>query len=165
MLVGGGIGWYLRVSTTPTLQEHLTGRMLALTDDGLFAQDALRHLLEAVPSGVAVGAPLRDGQTGQLKASFTFRATNGFPCRRYEINDAAERRFAGFACRSMDGQWLVHSHVSLAEKAQKGKGFLPAAAEHDAALDAAIRASMSGDVLETGQEAQLIANRWKSDRR
>jgi len=41
-----------------------------------------------------------------------------------------------------------------------GTQFAPASGDNDAALDAAIRAAMDGDVLHLREESQLIADHW-----
>jgi hypothetical protein len=54
--------------------------------------------------------------------------------------------------------------VTLDKKGPGGTGFTPAAGDDDAALDAAIRGAMDGDVLRSEEEAQLIADRWSNSR-
>jgi hypothetical protein len=153
LLVGGGAGWFTHGVATSASPEFV-----AFSDGDLVAEGALAKVLETARSGSALGARTADG-AWQLQTTFSFHAS-GSPCRRYEISNAAIGRFAGYACRSGDGRWLVHAQVTLDKKGPVGTGFMPAAQDDDAALYAAIRSAMDGDVLGSKEEAQLIANRW-----
>jgi hypothetical protein len=55
---------------------------------------------------------------------------------------------------------VVHAHAKLDPKVSNNKAFAPAAGDGDAALEAAIRAVMDGDVYQANEEAELIARRW-----
>lgn len=162
-MVGAALGWSLhsgRVAVPP----HSPGLVL-FSDGGILAQGALQELLETVSSGTQTTAKAEAGETWELKASFTFRSTSNLPCRRYEISAAAAGRFGGYACRSSDGQWFIHAHTRLETMAAHGNGFAPAAGDGDAALDAAIRIVMDGDVYQSKEEQQLIAARWATVRK
>lgn len=161
LLIGGGLGWSLHTGGT-RMPQALPG-LVSFNNSGLLAQGPLEKLLETESSGTGVAAQAADGQAWQLKASFTFRSVSRSLCRRYEMNNEANGRFAGFACRSEDGRWYVHTHAKVDKKAPGAGGFAPAAGDDDAALEAAIRSVMEGDVFQSGQEAQMIASRWKSN--
>jgi surface antigen len=133
------------------------------------AQGALQELLETAGSGSAAVVKGEDGGAWTLRATFTFRTASHTPCRRYEISGGAARRFAGYACRSEEGVWLVCAHADLNTNAPSSRpkdgGFAPAARASEVALDAAIRAAMDGDVYQLSEEQQLLASRWASVRK
>jgi hypothetical protein len=153
LLMGGGAGWFTHGVTTSASPE-----LVAFSDGDLVAEGALAKVLETARSGSALGVRAADG-AWQLQTTFSFHAS-GTPCRRYEMSNEAIGRFGGYACRNGDGRWLVHAQVALGKKGPAGKDFTPSAGDDDAALYAAIRAAMDGDVLGSKEEAQLIANRW-----
>ncbi len=159
-LAGGALGWFLHTGA-PADREASVG-LVAVSDRGLVARGALERVLETERSGTAVAARVEGGQTWQLGVSFTFRSLGQENCRRYEASNGVEGRFAGYACRSADQRWVVYAHAKLARRATGGAGFAPAAGGDDGAVDAAIRAVMDGDVLQSDQEAALIAGRWAS---
>ncbi len=159
-LAGGALGWFLHTGT-PADREASVG-LVAVSDRGLVARGALERVLETERSGTAVAARVDGGQTWQLGVSFTFRSLGQEHCRRYEASNGAEGRFAGFACRNADRRWVVYAHAKLARRAAGGGGFAPAAGGDDGVVDAAIRTVMDGDVLQSDQEAALIAGRWPS---
>jgi anti-sigma factor RsiW len=160
LLIGGGFGWFTRGATTSALPA--SPAFVAFSAGNLVAEGALAKVLETARSGAALGIRAADG-AWQLTTSFSFRASD-LPCRRYEMSNEAIGRFGGYACRSRDGRWLVHAQMTLDKQRPGGTGFTPAAGDDDAALDAAIRAAMDGDVLRSEEEAQLIADRWTNSR-
>jgi hypothetical protein len=157
-LAGGGIGWLLHAG--PPAVPETSASLVAFSDRGLLAQGALANVLETERSGAAIAARGAGGQSWRLNVSFTFRSVSREHCRRYEANSEVAGRYAGYACRGADGRWVVHAHMKLDSRAPGPAGFAPAAGSDDGALDAAIRAAMDGDVLQSGQEAELIAGRW-----
>lgn len=159
LLVGAALGWSL--NSRPVVTSQLSRGFVTFSDGSLLAQGALRELLEGARSDAPVAAKTVDGKAWKLSASFTFRSTKQSPCRRYEISGSAGR-FAGYACRSGEGQWLVRAHANLATKVPNSKAFAPAGGDEDAALEAAIRAAMDGDVYQSGEEAELIARGWNA---
>ena len=161
LLIGVGLGWTLQPkgNLSPGAQS-----VIAFGERGLTAQGALRQLLETVQSGTTI-ATVSNGHTWQLKASFTFRSLGGASCRRYEMAEATNAPFAGYACRGDDGQWLVQAHLRSEGSTNNSKVFVPSAGLSDAALDAAIDAARDGDVLDFAQENKLIENAWHNSRR
>jgi hypothetical protein len=105
-------------------------------------------------------AKTEDARAWRLKTTFTFRSASRMPCRRYEMSSEIADRFAGYACRTQEGEWFVYAHATLNPKMPNNKGFVPAAGDGDAALEAAIRVAMDGDVYQAKEEAELIASRW-----
>ena len=160
LLMGGGLGWFTRGVATSALPA--SPAFVAFSAGDLVAEGALARVLESERSGAALGIRAGDG-AWQPKTSFSFRASD-LPCRRYEMSNEAIGRFGGYACRSSDGRWLVHAQMTLDKKGSSGTGFTPAAGDDDAALDAAIRVAMDGDVLRSEEEARLIADRWANTR-
>jgi hypothetical protein len=161
-MIGGALGWSLHTGKEGVRQHAPT--LVAFSNGGLVAQGALQELLEHASSGSPITAEATDGKTWELKANFTFRSTSQSPCRRYEISSAGAARFAGYACRSGEGQWFVNAHTGLATKVAQSRGFAPAGGDADAALDAAIRSVMDGDVYQSTEERELIASGWSTAR-
>jgi anti-sigma factor RsiW len=158
LLVGAGAGWLAHRASGP--MATATPALVAFANGSLRAEGSLARVLESMSSGSAVEARAAGGRAWQLKASFSFRSVSGSPCRRYEIGNDAAGRFAGYACRSADGIWLVQAHTKVGNGAPDGTKFTPAAGSEDGALDAAIRAATDGDVLQSGEESELIAKHW-----
>ena len=158
LLAGAAFGWLAHPA--PRVTSLSAPGLIAFSDGRLLAQGPLQELLEGVRSGVSVGAKTAAGETWTLKATFSFRSSSRAPCRRYEIGKQTTSSFAGYACRSDEGQWLVQAHAIVVPRGPTNKGFVPAAGEPDAALEASIRATMDGDVYQATQEAQSIASRW-----
>jgi len=158
LLVGGTMGWLAHRGSAP--EPSATPALVAFANGSLRAEGPLARVLETASSGSAVEARAAGGRAWQLKASFSFRSVGGSPCRRYEVGDAAAGRFAGYACRGADGIWLVQAHSKIGNSVPDGSKFTPAAGGEDGALDAAIRAAMDGDVLQSGEESELIAKHW-----
>ena len=163
LLVGGAAGWLLHRGGTESPQT--SAGLVSFENGRLVAHSALQELLEKKGSGTPSAAKTTDGRSWELKASFTFRSTDQLTCRRYEMSSNDAGRFAGFACRSGAGQWTVQAHAQQdAKLGVDGKTFAPAAGG-SSALDAAIRAAMDGDALESAEEAALLANRWAATRK
>jgi hypothetical protein len=158
LMVGVGLGWALRPNDTSLPRDP---NRIALGERGLSAEGALRQLLETARSGTPL-VVASGGHTWKLKASFTFKSIDGEFCRRYEMTNATDGSFAGYACRGDDGQWLVQAHLKSDGLTPNGKSFVPSAGKHDAALDAAIDATREGDVLDVEVENKLIQTAWQS---
>ena len=160
LLIGATLGWSLNSRHVVTSQ--LSTGLVTFSDGRLWPKARFRELLEGARSDTPVAAKTEDGKAWKLSTSFTFRSAKRSPCRRYEISNEIAGRFAGYACRSGEGQWLVHAHANLATKVPSSKVYAPAAGDEDAALEAAIRAAMDGDVYQASEEAELIARRWNA---
>lgn len=161
LLIGMGLGWVLQPNG---LSPVRTERVIAFGDGGLTAQGLLWHALETSKSGLTI-VTVSNGQTWRVKPSFTFRALDGPLCRRYEMANDGDGRFAGYACRASDGKWLVQAHIKSETSTFDSRGFVPSAGRNDAALDAAIDALRDSDVLESGVEDRMIENGWLSRQR
>ena len=160
LLIGAALGWLLQpggVSSVPA------AGLIQVSDGSLRAQGALQDLLERTGRGVPLSAEMA-GKAWELEASFTFRAADQQPCRRYELRSAARDHFAGYACRSPQGEWTIRGHAKLdAPAANAQGGFAPASGPTDAAdlaLEAAIRAAGGGRVYQDAEEKALIASGW-----
>jgi hypothetical protein len=160
LMLGTALGWSLHSGWAPDWGRKPD--LVAFSSGGLLAQGAFRQLLETASSDTPITAQAENGESWELKTSFTFRSTGQLPCRRYEARNAATGQFAGYACRSGDGQWWIEAHTKLASTANSSKGFAPAGDDGDAALDAAIRIVMDGDVYRSQEERELIANGWRA---
>ena len=160
LLLGAALGWSLH--SRPVEMSQLSPRLVSFSNGGLLAQAELQELLEKASSAAPIMAKTVDGGTWRLTTTYTFRSANRLPCRRYEISSETAGRSAGYACRTKEGQWFVHAHATLDTRAPNNRGFVPAAGDGDAALDAAIRAAMDGDVYQANEEAELIARQWTS---
>ena len=164
LLIGGGLGWLAH--SPVTLTPPAAPEFVEFVSGNLQAQGELGTVLESARSGRSVVARGVDGRVWTLRPSFTFRSASRLPCRQYEISNDAAGRYAGYACRSGDGRWLVHAHVAVAPKAlESKKGHAPADGDGNPALNAAVHTIMDGDVVQTDEEAALISGRWASDRK
>jgi hypothetical protein len=160
LLIGATLGWLLQpgsVSSVPAAS------LIQVSDGSLRAQGALQDLLEHTARGVPRHADVA-GKAWELEASFTFRAADQ-PCRRYELRSAARDHFAGYACRSTQGEWMIRGHAKLDAPAANAQGGIapasgPAGNAADLALEAAIRAAGGGRVYQDAEEKALIASGW-----
>jgi len=163
LLFGAGLGWLLQPGNASFVP---TAGLIRVSDGGLLAQGALQQVLERSGRGVTVTAELPGGKTWELEASFSFPSIGQQPCRRYELRSLARDHFAGYACRSQDGQWHVQAHAKLDASVANGHngGFAPAsgpgADAADLALEAAIRAAGAGRVYQDAEEKALIDRGW-----
>jgi len=163
LLLGVSCGWLLQAGNSSTPP---TAGFIRVSDGSVMAQGPLRDVLETTARGVPVTAEMESGKTWELEASFSFRSAGQEPCRRYELRSSAQDHFAGYACRSGDGEWIVRTHAKLDAPAANAPGnFAPAsgpgAGDADAALDAAISAVSDGHVYQDAEEKALIARHWK----
>jgi anti-sigma factor RsiW len=160
LLVGGGLGWLMH---RPAEREQTTLADLMTFRDGLRADGALAELLETASSGSTLRVRDVHGRAWQLKAVSTFRSTADRPCRQYELTDDVAARLTGYACRDTNAQWLIQAHARLDRRASANDQFSPAG-DGDGPLDAAIRAHMKGDLLQSSEERQWIESHWSEDR-
>jgi hypothetical protein len=163
LLIGTALGalWQTgAVSSVPSAD------FIRVSDGRLTAQGPLQELLEHTGRGVPMRTELSAAGTWELEASYTFRSVSQQPCRRYELRSQARARFAGFACRGAEGQWVVQAHVRLDSPPGQSQesGFSPAAGSNadaaDLALEAAIRAASGGRVSAAAEEKALIDTGW-----
>jgi len=160
LFVGGGLGWLM---LRPAEREQTAlADLMTFGDGSLRAEGALAELLETAGSGSALRVRDVHGRTWQLKAISSFRSTADRPCRQYELTDDAAR-FAGYACRDTNAQWLIQAHARLDRPANAKDQFSPAGDGDGGPLDAAIRAHMKGDALQSSEERRLIESHWSAD--
>ena len=160
LAVGGGLGWFMHSSPQ---RDPTAADLITFGDGSLQAEGALAQLLETVKSGAVVSARDVHCRAWQLKTIFSFRSMANLPCRRYELTNDATRRFAGYACRNTNAQWRTEAHVRLDAKMKGKLGFALAGGSNEVPLDAAIRAYMDSDVLQSAEEFRLIENHWSED--
>ena len=161
LLIGAALGWLLQPGTTSSVPA---AGLIQVSDGSLLAQGALQDLLEHTARGVPLTTEMA-GKAWELEASFTFRAADQQPCRRYELRSVARDHFAGYACRSTQGEWMIRGHAKLDAPAANAQGGFapasgPAADAADLALEAAIRAAGGGRVYQDAEEKALIASGW-----
>ena len=145
--------------------QHPPG-LVRFSDGGLLAQGALQELLERTRSGTPVLAKTEDGEAWKLKSSFTFRSAKRSPCRRYEISSESAGRFAGYACRSGEGQWFVQAHAKLATKVPKRQRLCASGRRWGrCARGGNSRSPWTGDVYQSKEEEELIASGWATLRK
>jgi hypothetical protein len=161
LLIAAAVGWLLLPGS---VTSGPAAGLIQVSDGSLRAQGALQDLLEHTARGVPRHAEMA-GKAWELEASFTFRAADQQPCRRYELRSAARDHFAGYACRSTQGEWMIRGHAKLDPPAANAPGgFAPASGSAgnaaDLALEAAIRAAGGGRVYQDAEEKALIASGW-----
>jgi hypothetical protein len=161
LFVGGMLGWFMH---RPAEREQTAlAALMTFADGSLRAEGALAKLLENSSSGTALRVRDVHGRAWQLKAISSFRSMADDPCRRYELIDDAAERFAGYACRDRNAQWLIQAHMLLDKRAITSPGYSPAGHGDGGPLDAAIRAHMQGDLLQSSEERQMITDHWSKN--
>jgi surface antigen len=155
MVIGIGLGWLLRGIGN----EASSGTaFLRVQNQRVLAIAPLKAVLETVPSGTL--APLGTRKGAQFQAKMTFRNESRGYCRQYELVLNAHERIAGIACRIPGGDWSVMLQTLLPPSASSLT--VPASAERNAALDAAIGALIDGDPLVGEAEATIMSNGWRN---
>jgi hypothetical protein len=163
LLIGAALGALLQPRAVSSLPA---ADLIRLSNGSLTAHGPLQSLLEHTGRGVPVRAQLSAAGSWELEASYTFRSISQQPCRRYELRSQARERFAGFACRGTEGEWVIQAHVRLDSPPTQSQGsrFSPASGPAvdaaDAALEAAIRAASGGRVSAVAEEKALIGAGW-----
>ncbi len=161
LLFGCALGWLLQPGNA---SSGPSADLIRVSDGSLVAQGDLQDVLERGQRGVPITATMVGGKTWELEASFSFPSAGQQPCRRYELRSMARDHFAGYACRSQDGHWLVQAHAKLDASASPSSGFSPAsgpvADAADLALEAAIRAASAGRAYPETEERALLARGW-----
>jgi surface antigen len=160
--VGLSLGWMLHAANGKDVT-------IAVADagqyTGLLADGSLRSILETAPSG-----PVGGKASGQLAArrvipTLTFRSRDGAYCRQYEMTQPGQTAtFAGMACRTAAGQWVVQTHVASSGTAAAIDGkFQPASGQPGSSLvEATVTRLIEGDAFGVDEERQLIAKGWRS---
>lgn len=130
---------------------------------GLVAAGPLALALEQRPSRTSTTAGARGAWVVPL---LTFRTDAQGICREYRVlGAAADRDFAGLACRGADGAWRVAVHVETPPLAVQDKAsYETATGASVPAVDAVAETLMSGDALGPDEEAALIRNGWSARR-
>jgi hypothetical protein len=160
LFVGGGLGWFMH---RPAEREQTAlADLMTFGDGSLRAEGALAELLETASSGSALRVHDVRGRAWQLKAISSFRSTADRPCRQYELTDDVAARFTGYACRDKNAQWLIQAHARLDRSGNAKDQFSPAGDGDGGPLDAAIRAHMQGDALQSSEEHRLIESHWSA---
>ena len=161
LFIGGGLGWLMH---RPAEREHTAlADLMTFADGSLRAEGALAELLETAGSGGALSVRDVHGRAWQLKAISTFRSTADGPCRQYELSDDVAERSAGYACRDTNARWFIQAHARLDRRANTKDQFSPVGDGDGGPLDAAIRAHMKGDVLQSPEERRWIESHWSAD--
>ena len=162
LLIGAALGSQLQPRAASSVP---TASFIGVSDGRLTAQGPLQDLLEHTARGLPVRAEFAGG-TWELEAAFSFRSIGQQPCRRYDLRSMeAQAHFAGFACRSADGEWTVQAHAKLdATPVNPGTTFTPASGPSvdaaDVALEAAIRAASGGKVYPDAEEKAALVAGW-----
>lgn len=161
LLVGVSLGSVLqRGAVEGGVRADAAGELISVAGGRVQASGALAQVLERRPSGkeVAVG---EGGGAARITPVLTFRSNGREFCRQYEIQGEAGRAFAGYACRSADGAWVIQMHTTLAQAARSGGVYVPAGRQSVPALDAAISGTIEGDALQESDETAARAGGWK----
>ena len=131
--------------------------------DGLRADTGMRSVLERTASGSSGTQGLAPAAAWQVVPTLTFRSRDGAYCRQYEMNQAGHGvAFAGVACRTAAGQWVVQAHVPAAKTAGVNDDkFRPATGASP--VDATVARLIEGDPYGKDEERQLIGKGWRTD--
>ena len=155
LLIGFGLGWL-----APRVPQVDTVAALVRVDGNrLLAQGTLRDALNVVPSGREIVVSV-DGGEVRLDVKMTFEEQSGRYCRQYRIVASPSGYYSGIACRT-GGDWTVRMQAVLPPTASGSEHTVPADAGANAAMDAVIRAWISGNPLVGDDEAAAMSKGWQ----
>lgn len=160
----GGLGLGLLVKTGIVPSSTLGADLVAFRDDGLVATGSLNHTLESLGSGSKFAKSVSGEQELEIKPILTFRDQAGRFCREYEVAYPASSRFAGLACRTIQGNWKVLVHTQISSPPANGNDTAVASGGGLETIDAVVERIIKGDALNLEQEASLIRTGWWRDR-
>jgi anti-sigma factor RsiW len=156
LLVAGAMaGWIAGRATAPS-------SLMASSGPDLVATGALAEALEANPSGTSA-----DGAEASVVPVLSFRTADNAVCREYRVKStAADRDFAGLACRNADGVWRIALHVETGKlgPASPEASYQTATATNVPSIDAMVETMMAGEAFGTDDETRLLKNGWRDPR-
>ncbi len=155
--VFAGAGYMVQRTMSPSAGPGSNGIAVAVNDNAAYADGVLATALETAPLSKAV-------QSGKVTAvaTNTFYDKAGRICREYDVSDAAKGNMVGFACRTVEGRWQIAFHAPLAKSGPAPDVNAPAGDMTVQPLEQAIDAVITGDVLGINQDAELLANGWRT---
>jgi hypothetical protein len=138
-------GWFAAgaLATAPAAS------LMLASADGLVAGPELAQVLETSVSGSPVDVL---GATTHIQLSFT--AADGEACRQFQAGLTA-----GLACKQSDGTWQIDA--SAATLASVDEGYVPAAGDAPASIQAAIAGKGAIALLDAEGERAGIAAGWR----
>jgi hypothetical protein len=128
--------------------------------------------LDRTPSDKVAEFELAGRGVVALRVENSFRHRDGRYCRQFELELEPGKGSVGIACRIASGGWSIEDqmpspvsvgavHKKVAPAGSMDEGARGKALE---AMDAAATRMSVGDVLQSNEEAKLIANGWHSSR-
>lgn len=138
-------GWFVAGSLAAA---PAAGLMLA-SAEGLVAGPELAQVLETSVSGSRVDVL---GAATTIQLSFT--AADGEACRQFQAGQTA-----GLACKQPGGAWQIDA--SAATLASVHEGYVPAASDAPASIQAAIAGKGAIELLDADGERAGIAAGWR----
>jgi anti-sigma factor RsiW len=138
-------GWF---AASALVAAPAASLMLA-SADGLVAGPELAHVLDTSVSGSQANVL---GAATLIQLSFT--AADGEACRQFQAGQTA-----GLACKQADGTWQIDA--SAATLAAVHEGYIPAAGDAPASIQAAIAGKGAIELLDAEGERAGIAAGWR----
>ena len=160
LAVGLSLGWVLHPGQGPTVASELAE---AGGPDGMRAELGLRASLESTASGAVHGVALRSNSSWRVTPTNSFRSRDGAFCRQYEMSQPqSDAAFAGVACRTRAGQWVVQTHAASTKTvAGADNNVRPADGKKmKSPVEVAVSAMIDGDPLGPDEERQLMTKGW-----
>lgn len=155
LFIGFGLGWLVPGAPGETTVADLVG----VNGNRLIAKGALRDALNAVSSGQERVASV-EGREVRLHMQMTFEEQSGNYCRQYRIVASPSGDYSGIACRT-GGDWTVRMQALFPLSRSGPERIVPAGADANAAMDAVIAASISGNPLVGADEAAVMSKGWQ----
>ena len=153
LVLGIGIGAFLPGKSGAS-------NLVAFQDGRIYANGALRDVLEKELSGREARIGGTRGEAVTMRASLTFRSKQNSFCREYEIATPDNGGFIGLGCRDRNGRWALEAQLP-ANRTSQGGGTKTASGPGNAALDVIVDDMIDGDALGSNQEAAEIGKGWK----
>ncbi len=156
--------WLLRQPSENSLSED--PRFIAMDDGGRYAVGKLAVALNTAPSGKTLAAGTQAGGAETITPILSFAAAtagiavniNRIAIYRTSCRLGVPRVRQAKSCTRSSWRIVVYSEIS--SHAPAPGEFHPASGSGSPAVDAAVNGLIEGDVLDPGDEAELIGGDW-----
>jgi len=160
IIVSAGSGWLL--GRTGTVDQPTRASFLAFDGGSIRAKGEFGEALETTPSSTFAAWSGTSDERISFKPVLSFRSKDQQFCRQYELKSDRSGTFAGLACRTFDGAWLIKMHEEAVPAAPQDGRTVPADGLERPLLDALVDRIIDGEALGADEEGKLIGNGWQS---
>jgi hypothetical protein len=146
LVVGVGVSWIA--------MQRPGGVPIAVTPEGLAAQNGLAHALDAQAGASSIGGTM---------IGVSYRSADHRYCRTFELDQGRTEPgqvLAGVACREPSG-WKVRVVAAANAAAANASGYRTAASALPPAVAATVDATIDGAPLDAQGEAAAKAHGWR----